>query len=102
MSPACGQVTINGGSFLMRSSGSASGSGWALGGSGYLGTYVTVPAGGATISFALNAQQGATGTGTPHLNLVVADTKVGFDLTNPSPTDYNASAFLPGGTYFVR
>src|SRR5439155_25607861 len=49
-----------------------------------------------------NAAQGATGSNNAHVNLVVADSKFGFDLTNPTATNYNASAYLPGGTYFVR
>src|SRR5204863_6928962 len=75
---------------------------WNLSGTGYVGTYITVPAGGGTVSFTINAAQGASGAGTPHLNLVVADTKVGFDVSTPSATNYNTSAFLPGGTYFLR
>src|SRR4051812_6637953 len=101
-SAALGQTLLTGSGLTVRSTGSASGSAWNLGTTGFVGTYITVPAGGGTVSFTLNAAQGATGAGTPHLNLVVADTKVGFDLSSTSATNYNTSAFLPGGTYFVR
>ena len=93
---------LNGSQFAIQSSGSASGNAWNLSGTGYLGTYITVPNGGGTVSFDLNANEGASGAGTPHVNLVVADTTLGFDLSNASGTDYTGSTFLPGGTYFVR
>src|SRR5205814_2053521 len=92
----------NGKNFAVRSNGALSGNGWNLSGIGYLGTYITVPAGGGTVNFMLNGLAGSTGAGTPHLNLVVADTKLGINLASTTATDYAASAFLPGGTYFVR
>ncbi|MBC8105486.1 MAG: endo-1,4-beta-xylanase, partial [Anaerolineae bacterium] len=96
------QTTINGKDLIVRSTGAASGNAWTLGSTGYIGTYVTVPAGGGTVSFTINAAQGAAGANNPHLNLVVADTKVGFSLTSPSANNFAASTYLPGGTYFVR
>src|SRR4051794_9683758 len=95
-------TTLNGKDFAVRSTGALAGNGWSLSGTGYLGTYVTVPSGGGTVSFTLNALRGATGAGTPHVNLVIADTKLGFDVANTTASNYSASAFLPGGTYFVR
>src|SRR6185369_15701215 len=72
--------TINGKDLAARSTGSQSGNGWSIGTTGFVGTYITVPAGGSTVSFAMNATQGASGTGTPHMNLVIADTKFSFDI----------------------
>src|SRR4051812_15988944 len=102
LSVATAQTTVNGKDLVMRSTGSQSGNAWNLSGTGYVGTYVNVPAGGGTVSFTLNAAQGATGANDPHLNLVVADTKVGFSLNSAVANNYVASTFLPGGTYFVR
>jgi len=39
------QTTINGKDLIARSTGAASGNAWSLGSTGYVGTYVTVPAG---------------------------------------------------------
>jgi hypothetical protein len=99
---ASAQTILNGKDLVVRSSGSQSGNAWSLNSTAYVGTYITVPAGGGTVSFTLNAAQGSTGSNNPHVNLVVADSKFGFDLTSSTATNYNASAFLPGGTYFVR
>src|SRR6059036_3685221 len=95
-------TTINGKDLVVRSNGFASGNAWTLSNTAYVGTYITVPAGGGTVSFTLNAAQGSTGANNPHLNLVVADSKFGFNLASSTATDYAASTFLPGGTYFVR
>ncbi|CAN5603419.1 hypothetical protein BH09PLA1_BH09PLA1_36230 [soil metagenome] len=96
------QTTINGKDLVLRSTGSQVSNAWSLGPTGYVGTYVTVPAGGGTVSFTINAAQGAAGANNPHLNLVVADTKVGFSLTSIAANNYLASTYLPGGTYLVR
>src|ERR1041385_7590796 len=96
-SAASAQTIVNGKDLVVRSSGSQSGNAWSLNSTAYVGTYVTVPAGGGTVAFTLNAAQGSTGSNNPHVNLVVADSKFGFDLTSSTATNYNASAFLPGG-----
>jgi GH35 family endo-1,4-beta-xylanase len=69
-----------------------------LSATGYLGTYVTIPAGGATVNFDVNAT-GSSG----HMNLVIANSTFGFNLTGGSATDYTTqNVTLPAGTYFVR
>lgn len=88
---------LNGTDFVIKSAGTP-----ALSSTNYIGTYIVVPAGGATVSFGLNATEGASGTGTPHLNLVVADTKFSFNVNSTSATNYAGSTFLPGGSYVVR
>src|SRR5262245_29564372 len=71
------QTTRTGSSMALQSLGSAT-----LADPGYLGTYLTVPAGGATINFTVRATQGASGNGTaPHMNLVIADSRFGINVT---------------------
>ena len=65
---------------------------------GYLGTYLTVPTGGATVNFDVNAT-GSAG----HMNLVIANSNFNFNVTGGTATDYNTqNVTLPAGTYFVR
>ena len=69
---------------------------------GYLGTSITVPPGGSTVKFTVNAN-GSTGT-TPgaNLNVVVADTTFGMRIDSTSRIDYaTGEVTLPAGTYVV-
>lgn len=93
------QTSLSGSSMALNSAGTTT-----LTTAGYLGTYLTVPAGGATINFTANATEGASGSGTaPHMNIVVADSTFGFNITSTSATNYTTSnVTLPAGTYFVR
>src|SRR5947207_122280 len=93
---ALGQTTVIGTNLAFRSTGSTSGSSVTLSDNGYLGTYVTLAAPG-TVQFTLNAR----GASTPRMNLVVDDTKVGWDV-GTSSTNYVTSVALPAGTHFVR
>ncbi|HEY7089537.1 MAG TPA: endo-1,4-beta-xylanase [Tepidisphaeraceae bacterium] len=90
----------------MRSNGAAAGTGWTLGSSGtsgFVGTYLTVPAGGATVNFNINATEGSGFAPAPHMNLVIADSTFGFNVGTTSASDYTTgNVFLPGGTYVVR
>ena len=54
--PAWSQTSLTGSSLVFKSAGSPT-----LSQTGYVGTYLTVPAGGATVNFDVNA----TGTATP-------------------------------------
>jgi GH35 family endo-1,4-beta-xylanase len=94
---ACSQTSITGGNLVFKSSGTQS---TTLSQTGYIGTYLTVPAGGATVNFDVNA----TGTASAgHMNIVVADTQFGFNIGSTSATDYQTQDLtLPAGTYFVR
>ena len=95
---AAAQTSLTGGSMVMRSLSSST-----MSSSGFVGTYLTVPAGGATVNFTLNATAGATAGANPHVNIVVADSKLGLSLTSTSATDYATSnVSLPAGTYLVR
>lgn len=93
---AFAQTTITGTNLAFRSTGTTAGSSVTLSDNGYLGTYVTLAAPG-TVQFTLNAR----GASTPRMNLVVDDTKVGWDV-GASSTNYVTSVSLPAGTHFVR
>ncbi len=93
------QTTLTGSSMALRSLGSAT-----MSSPGYVGTYLRVPSGGATINFTVRATAGSVGTGAaPHLNLVLADSKFAIDVASSSATNYaTPTVTLPAGTYFVR
>src|SRR5882724_5605187 len=94
---AWSQTSITGSDLVFKSSGTQS---TTLSQTGYIGTYLTVPAGGATVNFDVNA----TGTAAPgHMNVVIADSQFGFNVGTTSATDYTTpDVTLPAGTYFVR
>jgi GH35 family endo-1,4-beta-xylanase len=90
--------SITGSSATMKSAGSST-----LKNIGYIGTYITVPPGGATMKFTVNAN-GSSGT-TPgaHLNVVVADTTFGMRIDSTAKVNYDTGEVtLPAGTYVVR
>ncbi len=93
------QISLTGAAMALKSLGSST-----MSSPGYLGTYLTIPSGGATIDFTIQAAEGSAGTGSvPHMNLVIADSSFGFNVTSTSATHYTTpSVTLPAGTYFVR
>jgi GH35 family endo-1,4-beta-xylanase len=97
-SPVVAQ-TFTGSSLSHRSSGSGSGN-WTLDENGYVGTYITLAQAGQLTLTA--SASGATNDATaPHMNFVIADTKVGFDVASGF-ANYQHTFDLPAGTYFVR
>ena len=89
---------LSGSSLAMSSQGSA-----LLGTTGFVGTYLVVPAGGATVNLTINSTEGSTGAGTPHMQLVIADTTASFNIASTSAANYTTSNItLPAGTYAVR
>jgi endo-1,4-beta-xylanase len=98
VSPVSSQ-TFTGSSLSHRSSGSGSGN-WTLSENGYVGTYFSLDTPG-SVTFTVNASGSTNDALAPHMNLVVADTKVSFDVTS-SFNDYQHTFDLPAGTYFVR
>lgn len=96
--PAFGQ-TFNGSSLSHRSTGSGSGS-WTLSENGYVGTYFSLAQPG-SVTLTVNAVGATNDAVLPHMNLVVADTKVGFDVGSEL-SNYQHTFNLPAGTYFVR
>src|SRR4051812_39262719 len=93
-------TTINGNGVAIRSIGSASGSSWVLNENGSLGTYVTLPSAG-NVTFTIQASGQADGGAAPRMNLVVDDSKTGWDVAAAS-SGYTTSLSLPAGTHFVR
>ncbi|HEY4231976.1 MAG TPA: endo-1,4-beta-xylanase, partial [Lacipirellulaceae bacterium] len=85
---------------LSLNSGSVSGTNDVLNSNGYAGTYINVPSTG-PVTITVTAT-GVAGSGpASHLNIVLADTKVGCDLTGAG-TCVAAIPSVPAGTYFVR
>jgi len=93
---AWAQTSLTGSSLAYKSLG---GSSTTLSQTGYLGTYLVVPTGGATVNFDVNA----TGAGSAaHMAVVLANSDFGFNITGTSATDYDTqNVTLPAGTYFV-
>jgi GH35 family endo-1,4-beta-xylanase len=97
---ACAQTTLTGSSLALKSTGSGSGT-WTLDRDGYVGTYINVAAPG-NVTVRVNANGTASGGIAPHMNLVLADTKAGFDVTSGvNPYEYTFNN-MPAGTYFLR
>src|SRR5262245_34983345 len=90
---------ITGSSLSFRSSGSGSGN-WTLSENGYVGTYFSLAAPGA-VTLSVNASGSTNDASLPHMNIVVADTKAGFDVA-AGFNSYEHTFDLPAGTYFVR
>jgi GH35 family endo-1,4-beta-xylanase len=82
-----------------RSSGSGA-SDWTLNENGYVGTYFTLDNAG-PVTLTVEASGTTNDAVSPHMNIVVADTKVGFDVTSGF-SNYGHTFNLPAGTYFVR
>jgi len=98
-SVAVAQTTINGSSFSHRSSGSGTGN-WTLSENGYVGTYFTLNAPG-QVTFNVSASGATDDSVLPRMNLVVAGSRTGFDVTTGF-SNYQHTFDLPAGTYFVR
>ena len=93
-------TTINSSAFALHSTGGASGTNWTLDRDGYLGTYINLAAPG-SVTIDVQAEGTASGGIDPNMNVVIADTKAGFDVT-PGAGTYSHTYSLPKGTYFVR
>jgi GH35 family endo-1,4-beta-xylanase len=91
--------TFSGNSLSHRSSGSGT-SNWTLTENGYVGTYISLTEPG-SVTLSVNASGATTDALSPRMNLVIADTKVGFDVTSGF-NNYQHTFDLPAGTYFVR
>src|SRR4051812_37586202 len=85
-------TTIGGAGLALKSAGSN-----VLNQNGYLGTYITLPRAG-TVTFTVNALSAASAGATPHMNLVVDDSRSGFDVATTSASDFTTSIALPAGT----
>jgi GH35 family endo-1,4-beta-xylanase len=95
--PVAAQTSLTGSSLALQS-GSPT-----LSTTGYVGTYLNVPAGGATVKFTINASASSGASTAPHMNLAIADTLVGFPVATTSATNYTTQNItLPAGTYAIR
>src|SRR5258705_2648621 len=95
----CAAQTICGSSLSYRFTGTGSGN-WTLADNGYEGTYFMLAAPG-QVTLNVNAAGSTTDGILPHMNVVVADTKAGFDVSGGF-NNYQHTFNLPAGTYFVR
>jgi endo-1,4-beta-xylanase len=91
--------TFNGSSLSHKSSGNGSGN-WTLDENGYVGTYITLASPG-DVTLTVNASGSTTDAVAPRMNIVIADTKAGFDVASGFD-NYQHTFDLPAGTYFVR
>lgn len=67
---------------------------------GYVGTYFSLAAPG-SVTLSVNASGSTNDALLPHMNLVVADAKAGFDVA-AGFSNYQHTFDLPAGTFFVR
>lgn len=90
---------ITGASLALRSTGSGA-TDWTLQRDGYVGTYINLAAPG-TVTVNVNAAGVASGGVDPRMNIVIADTKAGFDVASGF-NNYQHLFDLPAGSYLVR
>jgi GH35 family endo-1,4-beta-xylanase len=88
------------GSDLALNSGSVDATAAVLDDNGYVGTYVTLTEPG-QVTITVNARGTADGGGNPHMNVVVDDGRMGWDVGATS-SDYGFTLKLPAGTHFIR
>jgi GH35 family endo-1,4-beta-xylanase len=91
---------ISGSSLAYRSSGANSSGDWTLSQNGYIGTYVTLAQQG-NVTVSVEASGLIGGGVAPHMNLVLGDSRAGFDVA-PGFTTYQHTFALPAGTHFLR
>jgi GH35 family endo-1,4-beta-xylanase len=94
------QTNLVGNSLTYRSTGTSSGSDWILDRNGYVGTYIKLDEPG-SVTVNVSAAGTASGGIDPHMNIVLADTKAGFDVSGGF-NSYEQTFDLPAGTYFLR
>jgi GH35 family endo-1,4-beta-xylanase len=83
----------------LRSTGSGAGT-WTLDRNGYLGTYISLASPG-SVTVRVDAAGTASGGINPNMNIVVADSKAGFNVTS-GMNSYEHTFDLPAGTHFLR
>ncbi len=91
---------IAGSSLALKSLGTGVGD-WTLDRDGYVGTYIDVTATG-NVTISVNAAGTASGGIDPHMNLVLADTNVGFDVTSGVSSYGHTFKNVPAGRYLIR
>jgi GH35 family endo-1,4-beta-xylanase len=91
--------TTPGSSLALKSRGSGSGA-WTMDRNGYVGTYISLATAG-NVTINVNASGTPASGIDPHMNVVIADTKAGFDVAS-GQNSYQHTFNLPAGTYLVR
>jgi GH35 family endo-1,4-beta-xylanase len=92
-------LAIGGSSLALKSTGSGAGN-WTLARDGYVGTYINLATPG-SVTINVSASGTASGGVDPHMNIVIADAKAGFDVASGF-NNYVHTLDLPAGTYLVR
>jgi GH35 family endo-1,4-beta-xylanase len=93
-------LAITGAGLALRSSGASQSSSWVLDDNGYVGTYITLDAPG-DVTVTVQASGQDFGGVAPHMNVAVADSMAGFDVTS-GVNSYAHTFALPAGTHFIR
>jgi GH35 family endo-1,4-beta-xylanase len=88
------------GNALALNSGSVNSTSAQLDSNGYAGTYITLAAPGA-VTLTVNAQGQSFNGIAPHLNLVVDDASMGWDV-GAAAANFEHTLNVPAGTHFVR
>lgn len=91
---------ITGSDLSHRSTGSGVASNWLLNENGYVGTYFSLTDPG-PVTLKVEAAGSTNDSMFPHMNIVIADTKAGFEVGGGF-NFYEHTFDLPAGTYFVR
>jgi GH35 family endo-1,4-beta-xylanase len=99
-SAARSQTTTLGSNLALKSSTGGGVGDWTINRDGYVGTYINLAAPG-TVTIGVNASGMSSGGIDPHMNIVIADTKAGFDVVSGF-NNYEHAFDLPAGTYLVR
>lgn len=95
---ASAQTSLTGSNLIVNSQGVQ---GDTLNETGYLGTFVVVPTGGATINFDVNAND--TTAAAAQLNVTIANSSFDFNVTSESASNFfTPNITLAAGTYFVQ
>ena len=97
------QTTISGTSLVLHSTAGSSGTSRIIDQNGYVGTYITVPQTGGSVTFTVSASGTQNNSVSPDMTVSIADYNQSFSVTSSSLSNYNyTTPVLPGGTYFVR
>jgi hypothetical protein len=100
LSSASQAATLNGNAFVLRSTGSASGSNWRLDRNGYLGTYLTLTADG-NVTVNIQAEGTANGGVNPQMGVALGDSLTNYSVKSGANT-YSKTYAMKAGTYFLR
>jgi GH35 family endo-1,4-beta-xylanase len=98
--PASFAQPISGNGLALKTPGTNVSGDYRLDRNGYVGTYITLANEG-DVTVGVNALGAAASGVAPRMNVVIADTSVGWNVA-PTLTNYSHTFHLPAGTYLVR